>query len=81
VEDRRSGPSEIAAARIDFGDWMGRLPHRQRRLAELLATGESTSEAAEKFRVSPGRVSQIRRELEDSWDDFQAGAGDVAAVA
>jgi hypothetical protein len=68
-------------ARIDFGDWLAGLPRRQRRIAELLATSESTSEAAETFRVSRGRVSQIRRELEDSWDAFQAGARDTVAVA
>ena len=71
VEDRHAGPAETAAARIDIGNWLAGLPRRQRRIAELLATSESTSEAAEKFRVSRGRVSQIRRELEDSWEEYQ----------
>jgi DNA-directed RNA polymerase specialized sigma24 family protein len=81
VADRHAGPAETAAARIDFGNWLERLPGRQRRMAELLATGESPSEAAEEFGVSLGRVSQIRRELEDSWQEFQVGARDAVAVA
>jgi RNA polymerase sigma factor (sigma-70 family) len=81
VEDRHAGPAETAAARIDIGNWLAGLPRRQRRIAELLATGESTSEAAEKFRVSRGRVSQIRRELEESWEEFQGEGPDAVAVA
>ena len=71
VEDRHAGPAETAAARIDIGAWFASLPRRQRRIAETLATGESTKTAARMFRVSPGRISQTRRELHDGWRDFQ----------
>jgi hypothetical protein len=40
VEDRRAGPAEIAACRIDFADWLRRLTARLRRIALALATGE-----------------------------------------
>jgi len=70
VEDRRAGPTETAAMRIDFAAWLGSLPDRRRRIAELLATGESTGETAQQFGVTAGRVSQLRRELKDSWDLF-----------
>ena len=33
VEDRRAGPAEIAACRIDFTDWLRRLTARLRRIA------------------------------------------------
>ena len=74
LEDRHAGPAETAAARIDVSEWMTRLPKRKRRIAETLATGETTKAAARKFKVSPGRISQTRRELEDGWREFQGEA-------
>jgi DNA-directed RNA polymerase specialized sigma24 family protein len=71
VEDRRSRPADIAAARIDIRAWLETLPGRNRCLAERLASGASTSEAARMFRISPARVSQLRRELHRAWNDFQ----------
>ena len=70
VEDRKAGPAETATARIDFGDWLRTLGGRRRRIAETLAKGETTSAAAAKFRVSLGRISQLRRELNDDWERF-----------
>jgi hypothetical protein len=81
LEDRRSGPAEIAASRIDFADWLSSLPSRNRRIATTLATGETTQETAKLFDVSPGRVSQVRRELKESWDTFQGEAEADLAVA
>jgi hypothetical protein len=71
VEDHRAGPADTAAARIDISDWMRSLPRRNRRVAELLATGETTSTTARRFRLSAGRISQLRSELHDSWRRFQ----------
>jgi len=80
VEDRHAGPAETATSRIDFGDWLQSLPRRQRRIAETLAKGETTSKAAKRFRVSLGRISQTRRELKENWEDFQ-GVALAAGVA
>ncbi|MCY2986984.1 MAG: hypothetical protein NTY19_03840 [Planctomycetota bacterium] len=73
LEDRKAGPAETAAARMDIADWFSRLPTKKRRIAATLASGETTKRAARKFRVTPGRISQTRRELEKSWSDFQGG--------
>jgi hypothetical protein len=43
------------------------------KIASWLAMGETTKKAAKRFRVSPGRISQLRRELQQDWDDFQGG--------
>ena len=43
VEDRRASPSDIAAMRIDFADWLDALCGRNRHVAETLAAGEQTS--------------------------------------
>ncbi|QDU89321.1 hypothetical protein Pla175_27100 [Pirellulimonas nuda] len=72
VADPRATPAEIAAVRIDFRDWLGRLPAAKRRLAVALAEGESTGDAARRLGVSAGRVSQLRRDLAESWRAFSA---------
>lgn len=71
VEDRHSTPADIAATRIDVGQWLKTLPRRSRRLAKRLAAGETTSGAAQMFGISPARVSQLRRELHHAWKSFQ----------
>jgi hypothetical protein len=71
VEDRKAGPADVAAARLDIEAWLASLPPRQRRLAEILATGESTRLAARRLGLSAGRISQLRRKLFDAWQQFQ----------
>jgi hypothetical protein len=71
VEDRRAGPAEIAATRIDFHEWFHALSKQQKKGATRLASGESTGEVARIMKVSSGRISQIRRELFESWKQFQ----------
>ena len=79
VEDRRAGPAETAAARIDVGAWMRVLGDRNRRIAEALATGSPTGEVAREFKVSASRISQMRRNFADSWRAFH-GEGETAAA-
>jgi hypothetical protein len=81
VEDHRAGPAEIAACRIDFASWLRLLPVRPRKIALTLAKGETTSETAKKFGVTPARVSQIRLWLKESWEQFQGEAGQVLEAA
>jgi len=70
VEDRHAGPADIACARLDIDSWFMSLPYRHRRIAQHLSLGNRTADAARKFRVSNGRISQLRRELAESWNDF-----------
>lgn len=70
VEDKTAGPADIARTRIDFGDWLGSLKRRDRRVAEFLANGETTTAASKKFKVSAGRISQLRKELGENWRRF-----------
>jgi hypothetical protein len=71
IEDKNTGPANIATIRIDFTEWLRSLPGRLRRIAKLLATGEKPGIVAKKFNVCPGRISQIRKELYRAWQDFQ----------
>lgn len=71
VIDSRNAPvHEIVAFRLDFADWLKSLNRRDRRIAEFLSLGNRTSDTARKFNVSEGRISQLRRELAESWQQF-----------
>lgn len=70
VEDDRTPVPDQAAFRCDFPAWLGSLTRRNRRIAQALSVGHTTGEVARRFRVSPGRVSQLRREMHQSWQDF-----------
>ena len=72
VEDRSAGPAEIAQVRIDFDAWLDSLTEKQQRAANLMCEGSSTSELSENIGVTSGRISQIRRELEQNWQQFIA---------
>ena len=84
VEDHRTPVPDQAAFRIDFPAWLETQPLRKRRIAKALAVGHSAGEVARGLAVSPARVSQLRRELDRSWqrfhgEDAQAGCADSAA--
>jgi hypothetical protein len=79
VEDKRASVPDQVAAKMDVGAWFATLTQRMRQIAKDLALGCSTSEVAGKHGLSPGRISQLRRTLEESWSTFQGEA--VAAVA
>ena len=71
VEDHHTPVDQQAAFRIDFTAWLTQLAPRHRRIVKFLAAGNSTSDAARRFRLSASRVSQLRRELHLDWLQFQ----------
>lgn len=71
VEDRRTPVADQVAFRIDFSAWLAGLSRMKRKVALELAAGHATSEVAGLYGVTAGRISQVRRELDDSWDRFQ----------
>lgn len=70
VEDKHAGPAETAAARLDFSDWFNSLTRRDQLIAEALSGGDTTKDVARRFDVSPGRISQKRRQFLESWQRF-----------
>ena len=71
VEDTRTATvPEIVSFRVDFAAWLKRLSHRDRRIAETLALGNRPGDVAKQFKVSAGRISQLRSELAESWGKF-----------
>ena len=81
VEDPSCTPAELAASRLDFEAWLRRLPRQKRRIATTLATGKTTCEAARAFEVTPGRISQLRREFAENWHEFHGEPAPAAVVA
>ncbi len=72
IADRRISIPDQVALRIDIPVWLSRLSIRVRRIAVDLAIGCTTAEVAKKHRLSEGRISQVRRELHNSWQRFQS---------
>jgi hypothetical protein len=71
VEDKRAPVADLVAAKVDVGAWFATLTKRMNEIAKDLAFGYSTSEVARKYGVTAGRISQLRRTLEQSWAEFQ----------
>jgi hypothetical protein len=74
VADKKAAVADQVAAKIDVSAWFASLSQRMKKIAKDLALGFSTSEAASKYGVSAGRISQLRRSLEQSWCEFQGEA-------
>jgi len=71
LESRRVSPADQAAFNVDFAEWLKTWPSRHRAIIKALASGGTTTELAMRFRVSLGRISQLRRQYEQSWAQFQ----------
>ena len=79
VDDRRTSVPDQVAFRLDFPRWLQRQTPRNRRLVAQLVRGDTTTEVAAACAVSPGRVSQLRRELAASWAEFLSDRRPAAA--
>jgi hypothetical protein len=60
--------------RLDFPAWLDTLTPRERRLIKEMSQNERTKDLSRRFDLSPGRISQMRREFAWSWQRF---CGDV----
>ena len=79
VEDTHTPVPEQVAFRIDFPAWLKSQTKRNRRIAEALSLGYTTREVARRFKISEGRVSQLRRRLCLSWQEFHGEPAPAAA--
>jgi hypothetical protein len=76
IADRKADIPALAALRVDFADWLATLNPKDQRIVNRLAAGDRTMQVADRFRLSWGRVSQLRRRYERQWLAFQ-GEGPV----
>jgi hypothetical protein len=56
---------------VDFPEWVHRRSDRDRRLIGAMLVGERTRDLAGRFGLTPGRVSQLRREFHDDWSAYR----------
>jgi hypothetical protein len=71
-DNTQSPVDEQVCFRIDFPSWRASRTERDRRVLDDLMLGERTLDVAARHGLSPGRVSQLRRELHDDWEFFCA---------
>ena len=62
--------ADQAAFRIDFPLWRCTRSERDRRVIDALMAGGRTRDVSQKFGLSPGRVSQLRRDFLEDWRRF-----------
>jgi len=74
-------PPDAAAFRIDFPDWLGTRTSRDRKIIARMVLDERTQDLSRRFGVSPGRISQLRREYHEDWQRFHGEAAVVGGSA
>ena len=70
VDNTVTPPDQQAQFRIDFPRWLRTLSSRERRILRAMSMNEKTRDLSRKFDVTPGRISQMRREFKDGWSRF-----------
>ena len=69
-DDRSPDPALDVQCNLDFESWRNTLDKRDRKMLDTFLAGKTTREIAKKFKISEGRVSQMRRELVNSYRKF-----------
>ena len=73
ADNTQSPVVEQVCFRLDFPPWRAGRTERDRRLLDDLMLGERTLDVAGKHGLSPGRVSQLRREFLLDWRRYISG--------
>lgn len=68
-------PDQVAF-RMDWPSFFTTLTTRDQKMAEFLSLGHSAKQAAEKFGLSAGRITQLRQRWCQDWLCFQTDADD-----
>jgi hypothetical protein len=76
-ENARSPVPDQVCFRQDFPAWRSSRSERDRRLIDDLMVGERALAVADRYGLSPGRISQLRREFHDDWERFCAPPGEA----
>jgi len=71
LDNTKSPPDEIVCFKLDFLAWITSLTDRDRCIVSDLVIGERTRDVANKYKISPARISQKRREFCQDWCAFR----------
>jgi len=75
TDNTQSPVPEQVCFRCDFPRWRSQYRARDRRVTDDLMRNERTKDVAARHRLSPGRVSQLRRQFYEDWQAFGADPG------
>jgi hypothetical protein len=67
IDNTQTPVPEQVAFRLDFPAWRLSRSERDRRLLDDLMLGERTKDVAEKYGLTWGRISQLRRDFHQDW--------------
>lgn len=70
IDNTRSEVPDQVQFRLDWPAWLSTRTDRDRALLTDMALGHRTKDLARQYRMSEGRVSQLRREYHDDWQRF-----------
>jgi hypothetical protein len=70
IDNTQSAIPEQVHFRVDFPVWLSTLSARDRLIVKDMALGDQTLLLAQRYRVSPGRISQLRRQFNEGWRFF-----------
>jgi hypothetical protein len=73
TDNTQTPVDQQAQFRIDWPHWLSTRSDRDRRLIRDMSVGERTLDLAEKYWLSPARISQKRREYHADWHRFSEG--------
>ena len=79
LADRKVPVPDLAAFRVDFSQWFQMRSRSDRSIISALIEGEQPSVVADRFGISRGRVSQLRRRYEQEWRVLKGGAEEEVA--
>jgi hypothetical protein len=70
-DDLQTPIPDQVAFRLDWPRFIATLTQRDRELAEFLSLGHRAKQAADRFKLTPGRVTQLRQQWCREWQIFQ----------
>ena len=76
TDNTRSAVPDQVQFRLDWPAWLRTRTRRDRRIIRDMMASERTKDLARTFKLSPARISQLRREFCDDWRTF---CGDLPA--
>lgn len=68
TDNTQSEVPEQVAFRVDFPNWILTYPERNREVIFEMMLKRTTTELARKFKLSQGRISQLRLEFSQDWN-------------
>jgi hypothetical protein len=69
-DNTRTPVPEQVSFRLDFPAWRLTRCERDRRLIDDLMMGERTKDVADRYGLTAGRISQLRRDFQQDWTRF-----------